>query len=78
MLLSPEQLACHEDVVSHLNQKTIEELLDQITSILDGRLDRFHNEFQKRFQGYSPEFVSGLVHLQKIDVKKYTMKIKAR
>ena len=67
-IIGPDQLDFREDYFSCLNQEKIEDLLDQITSILDDRLDRFHLEFQKRFHGYSPELVSGLIHLQNIKI----------
>lgn len=70
-MISTNQLDYNKDYFDNLNQETIEDLLDQITSILDKRLRRFQDEFQRRFQGYSPELISGLIHLHKINVKNY-------
>jgi len=69
--LSADQLADGEDLFSQLNQEKIETLLEQITNLIEDRLDRFHTEFEKRFNGYSPEFFSDLIYLQKINVKNY-------
>lgn len=67
-IIVPHQLASAEEHLHNLNQETIMDVLDQITNLLTDRLDRFYHEFHKRFDGYSPELFSGLIHLQKMKI----------
>lgn len=67
-IIRPNQLDFDEDYFDNLNQENIEDVLDQISKFLDDRLERFHYEFEKRFDGYSPELFSRLIHLQKIKI----------
>lgn len=65
---SPNPLDYRKDYFDLVNQKSIENTLDQITNFLTKRLKRFEHEFEKQFGGYTPEQFSGLIHLQKIKI----------
>ncbi len=64
-IVSPCELDSMEECFRYLNQESIEDVLDQINKFLDERLERFNQEFRKRFDGYSPELFFDLIHLQK-------------
>ena len=67
-LVCPDQLDFGTELLGFLDQETINDILDQINRLLDERLDRFRTDFQKRFQGCSPELFSDLLHIQNIKI----------
>lgn len=70
-IIAPDRLDYSGECLQNFDQDAIEESLDQITKVtkvLEDRLEQFYSEFRKRFDGYSPELLSGLIHLQKIKI----------